>query len=439
MRVLVINMDQQIVTSLNRHLSLGILIILILVGGAGGWAAVEEISGAIIAPGLIVVETKAKRVQHQEGGIVKEIRVQNGDLVRAGDLLVKLDDTVVTANLSMITSELGELAAQEVRLIAERDGRVEMQFPSELVDRSQHEPALASSLSDQRSLRETRRSTLQGRKAQLKEQIAQFEDQIRGLAVQRSAKNESISLINERLEALEPVFLKGLVLATDITVLKRDRADLVGDRGELISQIAQAHETISERRLQILQIEDEFRSGVLENLQTVRARTSQLKEEKIAALDKLQRVEILAPRTGYIHQLNVHTLNGVIGAGETLMLIVPQEDMLIVEAQVQPTDVDQVHPGQKVIIRLPAFNQRTTPELTGNLTMISPDLSQDEITGTNYYLARLIISEGERAKLKEKKLLPGMPVEAFIQTGERTILSYLVKPLNDHISHAFKE
>lgn len=432
-------MNRQIVTSLNRHIAVGLLLILILVGGVGGWAAVGEISGAVIAPGIIVVETKAKRVQHQEGGIIKEIRVQAGDLVKAGDLVVKLDDTVVQANLSMIMSELGELEAQEVRLIAERDGHAQMHYPSELMDRGKQEPAIAGSLSDQRALREARGSAIQGRKAQLNEQIAQLEDHIRGLAVQRSAKTESIQLINERLKALEPLLLKGLVLATEVTILKRDRAELVGDRGGLVSQIAQAHETISERRLHIIQIEDEFRSAVLEDLQVVRARIAQLHEEQIAALDKLRRVEIRAPRTGYIHQLNVHTVGGVVGAGETLMLIVPREDVLIVEAQLQPTDVDQVQAGQAAIIRLPAFNQRTTPELTAHVTTISADLTRDEVTGTNYYLAQLLIGERELTKLEDKKLVPGMPIEAFIQTGERTILSYLVKPMTDHIAHAFKE
>ncbi|MEX2490605.1 MAG: HlyD family type I secretion periplasmic adaptor subunit [Nitrospirales bacterium] len=431
--------ERHIVRSLNRHLVAGLVMILILVGGVGGWAAVEEISGAVIASGLIVVETKAKRVQHQEGGIVKEILVRDGDVVQAGDLILKLDDTVVTANLAMVTSELGELAAQEVRLTAERDGHALMRYPSDLLERGKREPAVASSLSDQRALRQTRRSTLQGKKAQLEEQISQIQDQIRGLGVQRVAKTESIGLTNERLEALAPLVPQGLVMAGEITALKRDRAELLGDRGELESKMAQAHETISERRLQILQLGEEFRSGVLEDLQAVRARISQLQEERIAALDKLRRVEIRAPRTGYIHQLNVHTLGGVVGSGETLMLIVPQEDVLIVEAQVFPTDVDQVQPGQEAIIRLPAFNQRTTPELTALVSTISADLSRDEVTGSTFYLVRLIMSEGELIKLEEKKLVPGMPVEAFIQTGERTVLSYLVKPIKDHIVHAFKE
>jgi HlyD family secretion protein len=434
-----IETEQQIVSSLNRHLVVGMLVNLILIGGVGGWAAVEEISGAVIAPGLIVVESNAKRVQHQEGGIVKEIRSRDGDLVIAGDLLVKLDDKVVKANLAIITSELRELATQEVRLIAERDEKVRMHYPPDLVKSGKQNAALASSLSDQRALWETRRSTLQGRKAQLEEQIAQLQDHIRGLMIQRTSKTESVRLINERLEALTPLLPEGLVMATEITTLKRDRAALVGDRGELVSQIAQAYEKISERRLQTIQAVEEFRSGVLEDLQTVRARITQLQEEKIDALDKFQRVDIRAPRTGYVHQMKVHTVGGVVGAGETLMMIVPREDALIVEAQIQPTDVDQVQQGQVAIVRLPAFNQRTTPELTAYVTTISADLTRDEITGTSYYIARLLIGDEELVKLEQKILMPGMPVEAFIQTGERTVLSYLVKPLNDHIVHAFKE
>lgn len=431
--------EQQIVTSLNRHLIVSLLLMFILVGGVGSWAMVKEISGAVIASGVIVVESKAKRVQHQEGGIVKAIHVQDGDMVTAGDLLVYVDDTVVRANLAMITGELAELAAQEARLVAERDGQDVLVYPQDLREQAAQDPSIASSLSDQRSLKNARASALQGRRGQLKEQISQLEEQIDGFEVQRDAKSENIQLIYERLIVLEPLLPEGLITASEITALKRDRAELSGDRGELIAQIAQAHETVSERRLQILQLEEESRSQVLEHLQDVRAKIAQLQEEKVAALDKLQRVEIRAPRTGFIHQLNVHTVGGVISAGETLMLIVPREDMLIVEAQLKPTDVDQVIGGQSAIVRFPGFHQRTTPELSAQVSTISADLTHDEATGASYYIARLTIPEEELSKFEGKTLLPGMPVEAFIQTSQRTVLSYLVKPLEDHLAHALKE
>ncbi len=431
--------EQHILTSLNRHLAVSLLLVLVLGGGVGGWAMVQEISGAVIASGVIVVEGKAKRVQHQDGGIVQSISVQDGDLVKAGEVLVYLDDTVVQANLAMITGELGELTAQKSRLVAERDEKNDLVYPQALRGTGMKDPNIARSLSGQRALKKARASVLIGRKGQFKEQISQLEEQIEGFEVQRDAKSENIRLIDERLTVLEPLLPKGLVTASEITAFKRDRAELSGDRGELIAQIAQTHETVSERQLQIIQLEEEFRSQVLEDLHEVRARMTQLQEEKISALDKLQRVEIRAPRTGFIHQLNVHTIGGVVSAGETLMLIVPHEDNLIVEARLQPTDVDQVEQGLTAIVRFPGFHQRTTPELFAQVSTISPDLTHDDMAGTSYYIARLAIPEKELPKLEGKTLLPGMPVEAFIQTNERTVMSYLVKPLEDHLAHAFKE
>ena len=433
------NTETRFLSSLHRHLLVGCLLCLVLVGGAGGWAAKEEISGAVIAPGVVVVESKAKRVQHQEGGTVKEILVRDGQLVQGGEIVARLDDTVIKANLAMIRSELDELMVKQARLLAERDEHSNLHFSEDLVRRGREDPVLRSHLHDQVALRQARRATLEGQKAQLQEQINQLKGRIRGLIVQRTAKSESVRLINERIAALTPLLPEGLVMATELTVLRRDRAELVGERGDLIAQVAQVHETISERRIHILQLEEEFRSEVLETLHNVRARIAQLQEERVAALDTLQRIDIRASRTGYVHQLNIHTIGGVIGAGETLMMIVPQEDVLIVEAQVNPTDVDQVQPGQEAIIRLPAFHQRVTPELTATVTTLAADLTHDEYTGSSYYLARLGIGETELRKLGDKQLVPGMPIETFIQTGDRTVLSYLIKPLTDHLAHAFKE
>ena len=430
--------NRLIARSLRRHALAGAIMIAVLFGGLGGWAAVARIGGAVIASGTIVVETNTKRVQHQEGGIVKEIAVREGDAVDAGDLLVRLDDTVVEANLAVVRKQLTELRAQEARLAGERDGLTETAFPDDLVSR-ESEPEVARVLSGQRALAEARKASLDGRIDQLEDQIAQFDKQIDGLDAQRLAKREEISLIDEELKGLLQLREKGLVPETRVTALKRDRARLEGERGGLIAEIARAGEAIGERRLQIIGLGDTFRQSVLEELQEVRSELARLEEQKIAAEDRMRRVDIRAPRAGFVHQLAVHTVGGVVGPGEVLMQIVPKEDLLVIEAQVAPTDIDLLYPGQAATVRLPSFDQRTTPELTAKIVTLSADHAVDEATRLSFYTARLAIDPQELARLGDKRLVPGMPVEAFIATKERTVLSYLVKPLLDQVAHAFRE
>ncbi|MXN66501.1 HlyD family type I secretion periplasmic adaptor subunit [Stappia sp. GBMRC 2046] len=424
--------------SLRRHALAGAIMIAVLFGGLGGWAAIAKIGGAVIASGTIVVETNTKRVQHQEGGIVGEIAVREGDAVDAGDLLVRLDDTVVEANLVVVRKQLTELRAQDARLAGERDGQEAIAFPNDLVSR-EAEPDVALVLSGQRALAEARKASLDGRIDQLEDQIAQFDKQIDGLDAQRLAKQEEIALIDEELKGLMQLREKGLVPETRVTALRRDRARLEGERGGLIAEIARAGEAIGERRLQIIGLGDTFRQSVLEELQEVRSELARLEEQKIAAEDRMRRVDIRAPRSGYVHQLAVHTVGGVVGPGEVLMQIVPKEDLLVIEAQVAPTDIDLLYPGQAASVRLPSFDQRTTPELTARIVTLSADHAVDEATRLSFYTARLAIDPAELAKLGDNRLVPGMPVETFIATKERTVLSYLVKPLLDQVAHAFRE
>ena len=424
--------------SLRRNLWLALALAVLLVAGFGGWAAIFEISGAVIAPGTVVVETSAKKVQHQEGGIVGEILVRDGDRVDAGDLLLRLDDTVVKANLAIVSRQLDDLTAQEARLLAEIDGDEHITFPAALETR-RGDAAVAIGLKGQEDLLIARRTSLAGRRAQLNEQIGQYKEQIHGLAVQRDAKAEGIGLISAQIEDYQSLFDKGLVPESQLTALKRDRAELSGSHGGFIAEIAQAEQAISERRIQILQLDEEFREKVLTELQEVRAKIAQLEEQRIAAEDKLRRVEIRAPRAGFVHQSAVHTVGGVLGAGEVAMLIVPQEDVLLVEAHVQPTDVDDVHPGQIATLRLSSFDTRTTPELQAKVLTRSADLTKDPTTGMAYYTVRLAIPDEERAKLDGKVLVPGMPVEAFIETGMRTVASYFLKPLTDQFAKVFRE
>jgi len=429
--------DHLLAGSIRKHLVFALALVVLLVGGVGGWAANTEISGAVVASGTVVVESNTKQVQHREGGIVREITVRDGDTVKAGDLLIRLDDTVTRANFTVVLKQLDELFAQEARLLAERDG-------TELIEFTLKDGAVAdapkSIIEDsQIRLMEARRNSLMGRKQQLGEQIRQLEKQIDGLQVQSLATQEEIELVDDELVDLEDLLQQQLVAKQRVSSLRREKTQLEGAHGGLLSEIAQTYEAISERKIQILQIEAESRAEVLELLQEVRSRIAQLEEQKIAAEDELARVEIRAPSSGYVHQLAQHTLGGVVGPGETLMLIVPKEDLLVVEARIQPANIDQLLPSQHARLRFPSFDQRATPELEARLLTVSADLTIDETTGLGYYTARLTIPEVELVKLNGKQLMPGMPVEAFLKTDDRTVLSYLVKPVRDQIAHALKE
>lgn len=431
-------MDETVTSSLRRHLGLALLTVLLLVFGLGAAAGLIEIDGAVIAPGTIVVETNIKRVQHQEGGTVQEIHVREAQAVEAGDLLVRLDDTLASANLAIVTARLRELQAQEARLKAERDGQHVLIVPEPLAQ-GRTEPEIAGVLDGQRTLLEARRASRDGRKAQLAEQIKQIEEQIVGLAAQRDAKAEEIRLIAKELGDLSGLRDKGLVLQSRVTALERDKARLSGEWGGFVSEIARARQAVSERRIQILQIDDEMRTEVVGELQAVRAEIAELTEKKVAAEERLRRVEVRAPRSGFVHQLNLHTVGGVIAPGEDLMLIVRREDVLVIEARVAPRDIDQLVPAQDAIVRFPGFDQRTTPELKAQIVTVSADLMHDAETGVSYYQARLALTDDEFARLDGKPMIPGMPVETFLQTGSRTILSYLLKPLTDHIAHALRD
>ncbi|MEM5585068.1 HlyD family type I secretion periplasmic adaptor subunit [Roseibium sp. AS2] len=425
--------DDLLRRTVRNHLVFALFVAIAVVGGIGGWAAFTEISGAVVSMGTIVVETNTKLVQHREGGIVRDIRVKAGDTVKAGELLISLDDTVTRANLAVITKQLTELTAQTLRLQAERDERDSIDWPED------RRATLGEIERGQQMLLEARRNSKVGRQNQLEEQILQFHKQTEGLEAQVTAKDSEIELIEEELADLSGLLDRQLVSKSRVIALRREKARLAGEYGDLIAQIAQTKEAISERRIQILQIEESYRAEVLEQLQEVRSRIAQLEEQQIAAEDELTRVDILAPRNGYVHQLSVHTIGGVIAPGETVMQIVPREDQLIVEAQVRPVDIDQMSPGQSARVRFPSFDQRTTPELNAKLLTLSADLTEDERSGVSYYVARLVIDDTELRKLGDKALVPGMPVETFLQTGDRTVLSYLVKPVTDQIAHALRE
>jgi HlyD family secretion protein len=424
--------------SIRRHLVGGSVIALLLTVGVGGWAATTELSGAVIAPGSVVVDSNVKKVQHLSGGIVGELLVRDGQRVRSGEVVLRLDETVTRANLAIVTKGLDEMHARRARLAAERDRAEEPTFPVTLLGRA-HEPDVRAAIDSERKLFELRRSARLGQKSQLKERIAQLEEEVRGYAALQEAKAEEIELIQRELEGVRALWNKNLVQINRLISLEREAARLKGERAQSIAAKAQSHGKIGEIELQIIQIDQDLSSEVARELREVDAKIGEFIERKVAAEDQLKRVEIRAPQDGVVHQLAVHTVGGVVPPGDPVMLIVPAADALSVEAKVWPQDIDQLHLGQSAGLRFSAFNQRTTPEIDGMITRISADVSHEEKSGLSYYTIRIGISPEELARLGDVKLVPGMPVETFMRTHDRTVISYLTKPLHDQMSRAFRE
>jgi HlyD family secretion protein len=420
------------------HVIAGAVVVAVLTIGVGGWAATTDVSSALIAPGSIVVDSNVKKVQHPTGGIVGEVRVRDGDRVKSGDIVVRLDETVTRANLAVVTKGLNELTARKARLEAERDGTDAIRFPAELMSRAQ-EPEVAAVMASERKLFELRRTSRTGQKAQLRQRISQLDEEISGLAAQRDAKMKEVALIERELAGVRELFQKNLVQLNRLTQLEREATRLEGERGQYVAATAQAKGKISELELQIIQIDQDLSSEVARELRDVDGKIGEFVERKVTAEDQLKRIDIRAPQDGTVFQSTVHTVGGVISAGDAIMLIVPEADNLTVEAKVNPQDIDQLKIGQTALLRFTTFNQRTTPEINGTVTRISADISTDQRTGLSYYTVRIGLPPQEVARLGEVKLVPGMPVEAFVQTGERTVLSYLVKPFYDQLARAFRE
>lgn len=425
-------------SSIRRHLLTGGLVVLLLVGGVGGLAATTEFSGAVIAQGQLVVDTSVKKVQHPTGGVVAGLLVREGAHVKAGQVLVRLDDTQMRANLGVINATLDEVRARAARDEAERDGAEQIAFPADLLAR-ESDPRAARIIAGERKLFATRRETRDGQKAQLNARIAQLQEEISGNLAAQQAKDQQIEWINKELQGVRELWAKNLVPFVRIATLEREAAQLAGERGQAVATVAQLKGKISEIKLQILQIDQDMRTEVGRELGDMRAKISEFSEKKIAAEDSLKRIEIRAPQGGIVLQLAVHTAGEVIGPGEQIMLIVPEAEALTVEVRIRPEDIDQVQLGQAVALRFLAFDWRTTPEITGAVSRISADVTQDPKTGVYFYTVRISVPQAELARLGEVKLIPGMPVEAFMQTGERTVLSYLTKPLHDQLMRAFRE
>ena len=423
--------------STRQSLLVGGVAVLLLVVGIGGWAATTQLSGAVIAPGKLVVDSNVKKIQHPTGGIVGELLVKEGDKVKQGDVLLRLDGTQTRSSLGIVNKALDELLARQARNEAELDGAPSVVFPSELEAR-RADPEVTRLMAGEKKLFEMRRTARAGQKAQLREQIQQLQLQIQGNQAQEAAKAKEIQLVAQELEGVRVLWKQNLVPISRVTVLERDSARLEGERASLVAAVAQNRGRIAELELKIHQIDQDLSTEVGKEMAENRAKKSEMTERRVAAEDQLKRIDLVAPQDGRIFQRNVHTVGGVIQAGEPTMLIVPESDALIVDAKVAPQDIDQIHVGQRAVLRFAAFNQQTTPEIDGEVVHIGADVAQDDRASESYYSVRIRVRDGELARLDGLQLIAGMPVEAFIQTTPRTVASFLVKPLTDQLARAFR-
>lgn len=424
--------------ALDGELRMGLRVLIAGVGILGGWATLMPLSGAVVVPGNLVVEANVKKIQHPTGGVVARIPVRDGMLVHAGDLLLALDATQVRANHQVLLKQLDELRVRIARLAAERDGLDQPKPPSEISSRLGAED-VAQLWASELALFAGRAEARRNAKALLRSHVRQLGEQIVGLDAQMKSRTAQRALIVGELEGVESLFQKGLVPLTRKTSLQREAARLDGELGQAASAIAEAKSKISETELQIVRVDQDFRTEVTKDLREAQDKEAELVEKSIAAQDLLNRVDVRAPTAGIVHELSVHTVGGVIAAGEVVMEIIPESSDLQIEARLPPQDIDQVRRGQKTYVRFSAFNQRTTPQLEGVVSYVSADLSRDRQTNAAYYTVRVTLPAEERSRLGPLQLVSGMPAEVFLQTGTRTMMSYLLKPISDQFHRTFSE
>jgi HlyD family secretion protein len=421
---------------MRRHLAIGGLAFAVIVFGLGGMAASIDFAGAIVTQGRLVVDSSVKKVQHVTGGTVAVLKVKDGDHVKTGDLLIGLDPTLAAANLAIYSKGIDEIMVRRTRLQAERDGLDKLSFPDDIAARAA-EPLIADLIRIETTQFESRRGARNGQKDQLQKKIAELQQQAVGITAQEDAVKRQEVFTQQELAGLHSLN-KELVPIDRLSAVERQEAQYDGQLGQLVSAAGQVGAEIAQAELQILQIDQDMRSEVAKQLSEDESKLNELSERKIAAEDQLQKLEIRAPQDGIVYQLSIHTVGGVVGAGEPIMMIVPRDDVLVVEARIEPNDVDRVHVGSEAGIRFTSLGSRTTPEFTGKVETVSPDVVTDQRTGAGYYIARVTLPPEAMEKLGAK-LVPGMPVEIMIGTEKRTVLSYLVRPLGDQIMHTFRE
>jgi len=423
-------------SGIRSRVFVGSLAIILLVGGFGGWAATTDLSGAVVGQGQVMVDKDLRAIQHLDGGIIRSIEIKKGDTVAEGQTLIRLDDTQLKAEGQIIAGQFLDLLAKRQRLLAERDGATEMvpgaaQFGIDLTNT----PSFAEELRLFNGNRDTRESQL----AQLKQGLLQANEELNSLQSQEKSNAQELSLVQVEATKVASLHDKGLIDNSRVYSNARDLNKIKGEHDQLTANIAKAKAHNSELELQKKNLDQTARTEAQKQLSDLEPRIAELAERKSANADRMTRMEIRSPVAGIVNEVNVNTIGGVITPAQRLLTLVPQDAKLQVEVKLQPNDIDQVFVGQKAKLKFTAFSSRNTPDIFGTVAFISPATSTDPATGRVFYVTQVEVSGGELGKLGDKKLMPGMLVETFIQTESRTALSYLFKPFQDQISRAFKE
>ena len=433
-------MSDQRAWSAKRPVFLGVLALVTLVGGFGYWAVQARIAGAIIAQGQLEVDRNRQVVQHLDGGVVSEILVEEGDTVDLGQPLIRLDSTLLQSQKLIVEGQLFELMARRGRLEAERDGNNHVAFDPELLAIAAERGTVGELMAGQERLFQARADSTAREIEQLGKRRGQVTDQIVGIKAQQASLAVQLELIHEELENQQSLLGRGLTQASTVLGLRRAAANLDGSLGELVASEAQAEGRITEIGIEILKLGTRQREDAITRLRDLQYRELELAEQRGSLQDRLDRLDISAPVSGIVYGLQVHTPRSVIRPADPVLFLVPQDRPLVIASRVDPIHIDQIFVGQTVSLRFPALNQRETPELSGTVTQVSADAFEDQASQVSFYRVEIVLSEGEFERLPEgTTLIPGMPVESFIRTDDRSPVTYLVKPLTDYFTRAFRE
>ena len=422
-----------------RYVTLGMVALLGLLGGLFYWSVSTEIAGAIVTSGRVEVESNRQIVQHPQGGVVGEILVEDGQRVAAGEVLLRFDSVLTESELAITEGQLFELLGQKARLLAERDGADEITFGAELVEIAQKLPKVEELMLGQRSLFSARRASLAEELSQWDERAGQIENQIEGSEAQLASLNEQSDLLIIELEDQQALLTSGLTQASRVSALRREVAAMGGRIGAITAEIAQSRARIAEIGIERLKLATSLREKAIGALRELQSREIELRQTRLSLLEVLDRLTLRAPRSGVIYGLAVHTTRAVVQPAEAILYIIPQDEPLIIRTQIPTQHIDQIRISQPATLRFTTFDQRTTPEIFAVVSNISPDVFVDERNGSSYYTAELTPNAGELDKLAGLEIIPGMPVEAFIKTEDRTPLAYLIRPLANYFNRAFRE